>query len=244
MSNLPIELCERILDLVPMLDHGSLRACTLVHSSWLPRSRAHIFGHIDFSPEQWTDNVEEIFSQAASGDERWELFVALLERAPHIRLLVRSLEVSSECPNDFLLHGRLAVLLPAVTRLSIRRVAVQPALILAIPNLRDLAITSCRSLSLAGRRPDAHEPLRSLVVRGCGPATAMIFANLSLRPHIAYDLEETSLQYDHLQLHSQLTTLLAKQRRLGKLNLLVDPEGLISDHPDGQRDDLSLVSRC
>jgi hypothetical protein len=220
---LPIEVFEHIIDLAHEFDPKSVYACARVHTTWLPRSRYNIFAWIEFLPDRWTDNVAELFTQdaEASGDRRWECFIALLEAAPHIRPLVHTLSIESECPAEFLLHGRLAVLLPSVHTVVLYKVAVQPSLIMALPDLEALIIRNCRSLSLGGARVMPRSSLRNLLVHHCGSAaSSSIYAQLSLMSPIASNLSSATLELHpgHGQL---ITALLANQSSLSHLQLVV-----------------------
>ena len=85
VARLPVELAEQIIDTLRD-DPASLLALSLVHSSWLPRSRCHLFHtvHIQTAPQL-------------------QSLVSLLSSRPHLGALIQSVTISvhlqlSTCP--------------------------------------------------------------------------------------------------------------------------------------------------
>ncbi|KAK0436224.1 hypothetical protein EV421DRAFT_1908097 [Armillaria borealis] len=80
----PQELIDIIIDYL-YNDTHSLRACALVLPSWSGRSQQHLFSRITLAGRPWPDKPR---NRTAA-----ELFLRLIESAPHIPSFVRHLEI-------------------------------------------------------------------------------------------------------------------------------------------------------
>ncbi|PBK65296.1 hypothetical protein ARMSODRAFT_440713 [Armillaria solidipes] len=81
---IPQELIDIIIDYL-YNDTRSLRACALVASSWSGRSQQNLFLRIALAGKPWPDKRKSRTSA--------ELFLRLIESAPHIPSFVRHLEI-------------------------------------------------------------------------------------------------------------------------------------------------------
>ncbi|SJL02861.1 uncharacterized protein ARMOST_06201 [Armillaria ostoyae] len=81
---IPQELIDIIIDYL-YNDTRSLRACALVSSSWSGRSQQNLFLRIALAGKPWPDKRKSRTSA--------ELFLRLIESAPHIPSFVRHLEI-------------------------------------------------------------------------------------------------------------------------------------------------------
>ncbi|KAK0479524.1 hypothetical protein IW261DRAFT_1564173 [Armillaria novae-zelandiae] len=143
---LPQELIDVILDYL-YNDDPSLRACALVSSSWSGRSQQHLFARITLAGRPWPDKPK---SRTAA-----ELFLHLIERAPHIPRVVRHLQIIEgdifEC--DRWLGRSIPVLdriLPALTKLRTLHIDFSGVLWSDIPGIHT-------SFLSASKLPDLHK---------------------------------------------------------------------------------------
>ncbi|KAK0491788.1 hypothetical protein EDD18DRAFT_1186254 [Armillaria luteobubalina] len=81
---IPQELIDIIIDYL-YNDTRSLRGCAVVSSSWSGRSQQHLFSRIALAGKLWPDKRKNRTSA--------ELFLRLIESAPHIPSFVRHLDI-------------------------------------------------------------------------------------------------------------------------------------------------------
>ncbi|KAK0209313.1 hypothetical protein DFS33DRAFT_525981 [Desarmillaria ectypa] len=81
---IPQELIDIIIDNL-YNDTGSLRACALVSSSWSGRSQQNLFSRITLAGRPWPDEPK--------GRTLAEVFLRLIESAPHLSKFVQHLEI-------------------------------------------------------------------------------------------------------------------------------------------------------
>ncbi|KAK0450522.1 uncharacterized protein EV420DRAFT_1646441 [Desarmillaria tabescens] len=143
---IPQELIDIIID--NLYNHPrSLRACALVSSSWSGRSQQNLFSRITLAGRPWPDQPK--------GRTAAELFLRLIESAPHVPGFVRHLEIieGDVFKSDRWLARSIPVLdhiLPALTNLRTLHINFSGLLWRHIPGIHT-------SFLSASRLPDLHK---------------------------------------------------------------------------------------
>ncbi|PBK65295.1 hypothetical protein ARMSODRAFT_441023 [Armillaria solidipes] len=143
---IPQELIDIIIDYL-YNDTHSLRACALVSSSWSGRSQQHLFSRITLAGRPWPDKPK---SRSAA-----ELFLRLIESAPHIPSFVRHLEIIE---GDIFEYDRwlgrsipvLDRILPALTNLRTLHINFSGVLWSDVPGIHTFFLS-------ASKLPDLHK---------------------------------------------------------------------------------------
>jgi hypothetical protein len=115
----PPELIEQILDELNG-DLPSLRACALLHPSWVPASQDRLFH---------TVSVDRV--------EKWNSLVQLLQTRPHIRALIRRLEwaIPRAGKRSVAIAEPSPTLFPRVEHLVFKHGPLRDALLYGLPSL-------------------------------------------------------------------------------------------------------------
>ncbi|KAJ3515175.1 hypothetical protein NLJ89_g1923 [Agrocybe chaxingu] len=94
LGELPQEILEAIIDVFSD-DQASLRACALVASSWTPRARHHLFGHLDLNLKKWPPPAHYSYSQTKRENRARARGLAVLlqafTRSPDLPSIVHTL---------------------------------------------------------------------------------------------------------------------------------------------------------
>jgi hypothetical protein len=123
----PPELIEQILDELNG-DLPSLRACALLHSSWVPASQERLFH---------TVSVDRV--------DKWNSLVQLLQIRPHIRALIRRLEwaIPRAGKRSVAIAEPSPALFPRVEHLVCKHGPLRDALLYGLPSLVTVELSEC-----------------------------------------------------------------------------------------------------
>jgi hypothetical protein len=169
--SLPLEVIEETIQYL-YDDMPTLRACALVHSSWTPACRAHLFYTVRVarpakllaSEQPTTDtNCRTKLHVLVSHIAQLRALVDLLESGPHLRPLIRHLHWALD-RSDQLPREVVSTLFPRVRLFRLEGRHLHWPMVASLPALEELELGVVSELT--GSIPSDPLPLQALTIPG------------------------------------------------------------------------------